>query len=126
MENYLDKNYWNGLLKIGLSRFFILSILYNSPMHCYAIAKRINKLTCGRCSPNEGALYPILSDFLEGGYVNCVIKKVSGRQRKVYTITPKGIEAYAASREVWHEMTRVLFKPGDSIYIIEDKARKHG
>ncbi|UNC93788.1 PadR family transcriptional regulator [Candidatus Contubernalis alkalaceticus] len=122
MNNYLDKNYWSGLLKMGLSRFFILSILKSSPMHCYAIAKRINMMTSGRCSPSEGALYPVLNEFLKGGYVNCTIKKVSGRKRKIYALTMKGMEAYKTARESWQEMNRVLFKPTDSYYLFEERA----
>ena len=28
MDQYLDKTYWNGLIKMSLSRLFILRVLY--------------------------------------------------------------------------------------------------
>ncbi len=121
MENYLDKSYWSSLLKMGLSRFFILRVLYSGPLHCYAIAKRITQMTHGSCSPAEGALYPVLSEFMEGGYVTCTVKKVSGRQRKVYTLTKKGIQAYDAAMESWYDMTRVLVGSNDGYAIGEAK-----
>ncbi|UNC93398.1 PadR family transcriptional regulator [Candidatus Contubernalis alkaliaceticus] len=110
MGNYLDKSYWNGLLKIGLSRFLILRVLYGRPLHCYVITRFITQLTDGNCSPSEGSLYPVLNDFLSEGYVTCSISTVAGRKRKVYTLTQKGIKAYYTAIESWHEMTRVLIE----------------
>ncbi|NLX92035.1 MAG: PadR family transcriptional regulator [Firmicutes bacterium] len=110
MDRYLDKRYWNGLIKMSISRLFILRVLYEKPLHGYGISKRISSLTCGCCAPTEGALYPVLHEFEEGGYVTCQAKTVNGRKRKVYTITSKGEEAYRVGLEAWQETALALLE----------------
>ena len=110
MDQYLDKTYWNGLIKMSLSRLFILRVLYEKPLHGYEISKRISSLTCGCCAPTQGALYPVLHEFEKGGYVTRHTKTVGGRTRKVYTITPKGEEAYKVGLEAWQETALALLE----------------
>ena len=107
-SQYLDSRYWNGLLKMGLSRFFILRVLYTNPAHGYAIARQIADLTQDCCSPSEAAIYPVLKEFVQGGYVTFEKTKVSGRERKVYTLTDKGRQAYEVAVEAWRETTQAL------------------
>lgn len=122
LENYLDKSYWNGLIKMGLSRFFILRVLYKEPLHGYLIARRIAALTRGCCSPSEGALYPVLNEFKRGGYVTCRKEKVLGRVRKVYTLTPKGKQAYQVAVESWQDTTMALLEARDELFSCEVNA----
>jgi len=110
---YLDSEYWNGLLKMALSRFFILRILRSNPAHGYAIAQKISELTQGCCSPSQAAIYPVLKDFMQGGYVTCHNEVVSGRQRKVYSLTSKGEQAYRVAVESWRETTGALVQARD-------------
>ncbi|MFO7876241.1 MAG: helix-turn-helix transcriptional regulator [Desulfovermiculus sp.] len=105
---YLDETYWNGLLKMALSRFFILQVLSSGPEHGYVIAKRISELTQGCCSPSQAAIYPVLKDFMHGGYVTCHEETVSGRKRKVYSLTLKGRQALRVAVEAWRETSRAL------------------
>lgn len=112
---YLDGEYWNGLLKMALSRFFILRVLHAGPAHGYAIAKKISELTRGCCSPSQAAIYPVLKDFMRGGYVTCQTEVVSGRQRKVYSLTSKGERAYRVAVESWRETTGALVQARDEI-----------
>ncbi len=109
-DQYLDPRYWNGLLKMGLSRFFILRVLYTCPAHGYAIARQIADLTRDCCSPSEAAIYPVLKDFVQGGYVTVEKSKVSGRERKVYTLTGKGRQAYEVAVDAWRETTEALIE----------------
>lgn len=109
-EQYLDKSYWNGLIKMSLSKLFILHVLCEKSMHGYEITKKIADLTKGCCAPTEGTLYPALREFEKGGYLVCEAKTVDGRQRKIYTITEKGIRAYSTGIKAWEETARVLLK----------------
>ena len=104
----LDKEYWNGLIKMSLSRLFIFRILYQEDLHGYEISKRIEKLTKGCCAPTEGTLYPALKEFEEGGFLKSRKEVVSGRERKVYSITKKGIKAYKTALESWEETAQAL------------------
>lgn len=107
-RNYLDKSYWNGLIKMSLSKLFILRILYEEQLHGYEITKRISKLTKGCCSPTEGTIYPALQEFEKGGYLSVKKQIVDGRQRKVYKLTNKGIKAYRTGIKAWEETAKTL------------------
>ncbi len=102
--DYTDPAYWSGLIKMSLSKFFILCVLNQRPMHGYEIAKTVEDTTQGCCSPTPGALYPVLKEFEAGGYVTAHAESVGGRQRKVYTITDKGREAFQVAVKAWAEV----------------------
>lgn len=109
-QDLLSRTYWNGTIKMSLSKFFILRVLHNRPMHGYDIAKEVEQTTDGCCSPTEGAIYPILKEFENGGYATCAREIVSGRERKVYTITEKGREAFKIGLESWMDITKCLLE----------------
>ncbi|MTI08941.1 PadR family transcriptional regulator [Curvivirga aplysinae] len=104
----LSRVYWNGVIKMSLSKFFILCVLQNRSMHGYDIAREVEKRTNGCCSPTEGAIYPILKDFELGGYATFESEIVSGRERKVYSVTDKGREAFQVALAAWMEVTECL------------------
>ena len=82
--------------------------LSQKPMHGYDISKWIGEVTKGCCCPTEGSLYPMLKEFEKGNYVTCEIMLVSGRERKVYTLTTKGLEALAMGKEVWGSTANII------------------
>ncbi|WP_206606977.1 MULTISPECIES: PadR family transcriptional regulator [Photorhabdus] len=102
--DYTDRLYWNGIIKMSLSKFFILSVLKKRPMHGYEIAREVECSTQGCCAPTEGTLYPVLREFEQGGYVTAHTETVSGRGRKVYTLTDKGSEAFTVAVDAWMEV----------------------
>lgn len=108
MLDYTSRLYWNGTIKMSLSKFFILCVLHSKPMHGYEIARAVEQSTNGCCSPTEGTIYPVLREFEEGGYLTAETELVSGRERKVYTLTDKGKEAFKVAVEAWMEVTRCL------------------
>ena len=102
--DYTDRLYWNGIIKMSLSKFFILSVLKARPMHGYEIAREVECSTQGCCAPTEGTLYPVLREFEQGGYVTAHTETVAGRGRKVYTLTDKGREAFTVAVDAWMEV----------------------
>ncbi|OIQ58784.1 transcriptional regulator PadR-like family protein [Moorella thermoacetica] len=108
--NYTDREYWNGIIKMCLSKFFILRVLYTHPMHGYEIARTVAQVTRGCCTPTEGTIYPVLREFEEGGYVTSSLEIAAGRERKVYTLTPKGQEAFRVAVEAWKEVTGYILE----------------
>jgi PadR family transcriptional regulator, regulatory protein PadR len=102
--DYTDPKYWNGLIKMSLSKFFILCVLNRQRMHGYDITKAVEDTTQGCCSPTPGALYPVLKEFEAGGYVTVEHEVVGGRQRKVYAITDRGREAFRVAVQAWSEV----------------------
>ncbi|MEP3889459.1 MAG: PadR family transcriptional regulator [Hellea sp.] len=93
---------------MSLSKFFILCVLLERPMHGYDITSAVEQKTDGCCSPKEGTIYPILRQFADGGYVTFYLETVSGRERKVYTITDKGRKAFKIGLEEWMKITKSL------------------
>lgn len=110
-----SRAYWNGTIKMSLSKFFILSVLHQRPMHGYDIARAVERTTNGCCSPTEGTIYPALRDFEDGGYVTSEAEVVSGRERKVYTLTERGREAFRVAVASWMEITQVLLDSGRDV-----------
>lgn len=106
--DYTDRAYWNGIIKMSLSKFFILCVLHQKPMHGYEVARAVERTTNGCCSPTEGTIYPVLREFEDGGYVMSEAEVVSGRERKVYTLTDKGRQAFKVAVEAWMDVTRCL------------------
>ena len=106
--DYASRAYWAGTIKMSLSKFFILRVLHDRPMHGYDIARAVERTTNGCCSPTEGTIYPVLREFEEGGYVTFEAEIVSGRQRKTYSLTDKGREAFRVAVEAWMEVTKAL------------------
>ena len=118
MTDFTNKAYWENLVKMSLSRYFVMYALSQKPMHGYDISKWIGEATKGCCCPTEGSLYPMLKEFEKGGYVASEVISVSGRERKVYTITEKGLEALIVAKEVWGhtaELILVSIKQSDCL-----------
>ncbi len=113
--DFTSRSYWNGTIKMSLSKFFILCVLHKRPMHGYDVARAVEQTTNGCCSPTEGTIYPVLREFEEGGYVTSEAEVVSGRERKVYTLTDKGREAFKVAVASWMEITQCLIDSGQVV-----------
>ena len=97
---------------MALSRFFVLQVLHDGPAHGYDIAWAVERTTKGCCTPSEGALYPTLKEFEQGGYLTSAAEVVSGRERKVYTLTERGREAFRVGLGAWMDATTVVLETG--------------
>jgi PadR family transcriptional regulator, regulatory protein PadR len=103
--DYTDRAYWRGTIKMSLSKFFVLCVLHQKPMHGYEVVQAVERTTNGCCSPTEGTVYPVLNEFEAGGYLTSHGEIVQGRERKVYTLTEKGREAFQTAVDAWLDAT---------------------
>jgi PadR family transcriptional regulator, regulatory protein PadR len=103
--DYTNPAYWNGIIKMSLSKFFVLCVLHQKPMHGYEVVQAVERTTNGCCSPTEGTVYPMLNEFEAGGYLTSHGEVVQGRERKVYTLTDRGREAFRTAVVAWLEAT---------------------
>jgi PadR family transcriptional regulator PadR len=110
--DYASRDYWAGTIKMGLSKFFILRVLHDGPMHGYDIARMVERATGGCCSPTEGTIYPVLREFEAGGFVTVAEEIVQGRQRRVYALTDAGRAAFRVALDAWMEVTAALQDTG--------------
>ena len=69
---------------------FILQMIRNQPTWGYRIKKNIEQEYGIKL--RHGALYPLLNALENSGYLTSRKEKHGGRIRKVYEITPKGIQ----------------------------------
>lgn len=106
----IDRGYWVGTIKMSLSKFFVLRVLHDGPSYGYDIARAVERVTAGCCSPTAGGLYPVLKELEAGGYVTGAAETVSGRERRVYTLTEKGRQAFRVGAEAWAEVTSALLE----------------
>ncbi len=120
--DYASRDYWAGTIKMGLSKFFILRVLHEGPMHGYDIARAVERTTGGCCSPTEGTIYPVLREFEAGGFVTATEEVVQGRQRRVYALTEAGRAAFRVALEAWMEATAALQDTGRA-FAAADRAR---
>jgi DNA-binding PadR family transcriptional regulator len=107
---------------MGLSKFFILRVLHDGPMHGYDVARAVERTTGGCCSPTEGTIYPVLREFESGGFVTAREDVVQGRQRRVYALTDAGRAAFRVALDAWMDATTVLQDTGRA-FAAADRAR---
>lgn len=99
-----DPEYWKSLINMSLTRFFILQTLYIGPAHGYVLLEKLVRFTEGCCTPAYSTIYPILKEFVEGGYASVRPETEAGRLRKVYTLTAKGENAHQIAVQAWREI----------------------
>mgnify|MGYP005838480005 CR=1 FL=1 len=95
---------------MGLSKFFILRVLYSRPRHGYEIIQTVAKISKGCCTPTEGTIYPALREFEAAGLVTCRTESTGGRERKVYFLTARGKRAFEVAAEAWKEATHYILE----------------
>jgi DNA-binding PadR family transcriptional regulator len=117
--DYASRDYWAGTIKMGLSKFFILRVLHDGPMHGYDIARAVERTTRGCCSPTEGTIYPVLREFEAGGFVTAAEQVVRGRQRRVHALTDSGRAAFRVALDAWMEATAALQDTGRAFAAID-------
>jgi PadR family transcriptional regulator PadR len=80
--------------------YFALAALIEGPLHGYAIVRRAAELSEGRARLSTGTLYALLERAIGEGLVVAGEPYVEGgRQRRDYTLTPKGRAELAAEAE---------------------------
>ena len=77
-------------LVVDFSRFYILTILYEGPQHGYSILTTFKERTGKEVSPS--LVYPFLSLLERTGSVTHSLKPVGAKKKKVFELTPQGLE----------------------------------
>jgi PadR family transcriptional regulator, regulatory protein PadR len=119
-----DLNYWKSLINIGLTKFLVLKVLSMGSSHGYRILKELESITSGCCVPTFGTIYPILKELTKYGYAEVKEdKQLKGAQkRRVYTLTPLGVEAYEVAIEAWRSTIPYIYKAieSDDLLFLDD------
>ena len=85
----------------GLLRYYILHKIAQKPIHGYEIIQDIDSKTEGAWRPGAGSLYPILKKLVSEGLIKAEPEPTEEATRRVYHITPKGVESLAQAKEMF-------------------------
>src|SRR2546425_5230970 len=85
----------------GLLRYYILHKIAQKPIHGYEIIQDIDSKTEGAWRPGAGSLYPILKKLVSEGLIKADPEPSNEATRRVYQITPKGVESLAHANEMF-------------------------
>src|SRR4051812_10080049 len=87
----------------------VLAILAQEDSYGYAILQRVRELSGGRMEWTDGMLYPVLHRLERLGHVESRwVVAESGRRRKYYRITSRGLAQLAEERRQWQAVDATL------------------
>ncbi len=101
----------------GSSNLLVLHLLKTRDMYGYEIIRELEEKSENVFQYKEGTLYPVLHRFEKEGWVKSYKSKGdTGRERKYYRITEKGIKQLVEERNQWKVFTSSVGKVigGDS------------
>ena len=99
----IDKGYISGS-----SRLLVLNLLQEKSCYGYELIKTLKQRSNDVFDMKEGTLYPILHKLENDELITSVNEMVSGRMRKIYIITDKGVKVLAKEREQWEEFSTAV------------------
>lgn len=91
----------------GLLLHYMLRKIAQSPCHGYEILQDIDSKTEGAWRPGAGSIYPILKKLVAKGYIKAN-EGTRGVDRKVYSITQKGLDSIKEDEKMFLNSGRNL------------------
>lgn len=93
----------------GTVRLLVLRLLNREPMYGYQMIQHLRDRTDGYFSPGEGALYPLLHELEEQGFVRAQWRQQQRRpSRRYYHLTAKGKRELARRVAGWKGFTKAV------------------
>jgi transcriptional regulator len=93
----------------GTLDMLILKTLELAPLHGYAIAQRINRVSEALLQVPQGSLYPALHRLENKGFLGADWTETeSGREAKVYRLTKKGRTRLQTEIADWHRLSEAI------------------
>jgi PadR family transcriptional regulator PadR len=93
----------------GTLDMLILNTLKRAPLHGYAIAQSIKRLSGGVLTVEEGSLYPALQRLLLRGWVKAQWKVTeTNRRARFYTLTTTGRKQLGNELSQFEEMIAAI------------------
>lgn len=90
----------------GTLDLLILRIVSLGPNHGYAIAQRIQQISCDVLQVQQGSLYPALHRLENKALLAAEWKATeTGREAKFYRLTPQGRKKLKDETESWARLT---------------------
>jgi transcriptional regulator len=93
----------------GTLDMLVLKTVAPEPLHGYAIAQRIGQVSRALLQVPQGSLYPALHRLENRGWlVSSWMKTDTGRDAKVYRLTPKGRKQLEQAVAEWGRMSEAI------------------
>ena len=93
----------------GTLDMLILKVVANAPLHGYAIAQRIGEISRALLQVPQGSLYPALHRLENKGWLAATWTETeSGREAKVYRLTPAGRRRLAQEMADWERLSQAI------------------
>jgi DNA-binding PadR family transcriptional regulator len=96
-------------LVVDFSRFYILTILYEGPQHGYSILSTFKQRIGKEISPS--LVYPFLKQLENNGLVTYSLKPVGAKKKKVFELTPQGLELCKQLFKRFSSLVSVAIEP---------------
>jgi DNA-binding PadR family transcriptional regulator len=97
----------NETLK-GHLDLLLLAVLSEKPAHGYAVIEALRLRSDGAFDLPEGTIYPALHRIEKQGLIASRWVEETGRRKRVYQLTPQGLEALAQRRDGWRQFARAV------------------
>ena len=86
----------------GSTQLLLLSLLSETDRYGYEIIRELKERSDDTFSFKEGSLYPVLHKMEESGFLKSYMAKgETGKERKYYKITKKGLKQLEEEKEKW-------------------------
>ena len=93
----------------GALDMLVLKVLSDGPLHGYAIAVRLERLSNDILAVEEGSLYPALYRMESRGWLSSDWSLTeTGRRARFYKLTRTGRTQLAAETESWERLTAAV------------------
>jgi PadR family transcriptional regulator, regulatory protein PadR len=92
----------------GHLALLLLAAVRARPAHGYAIIENRRLRSGGNLNLPEGTVYPALHRLERAGLLKSRWSEASGRRRRTYEVTERGITELRAQEQDWREFSRAV------------------
>jgi PadR family transcriptional regulator, regulatory protein PadR len=86
----------------------LLAAVRARPAHGYAIIENLRLRSGGNLDLPEGTVYPALHRLEQAGLLKSGWSEASGRRRRTYEVTERGLTELRAQEQDWREFSRAV------------------
>lgn len=97
----------------GAGPFAVMKLLRRREMYGYELVTALSTHTDGVLAMGQSTLYPMLYNLQAKGYITSRWQKAqSGRQRKYYALTRRGLQQLATETRQWQSLVNAIASLG--------------
>lgn len=88
--------------------FLLLATLRDGPLHGYGVVEKLRGASEGAFDLAEGTVYPALYRLEAAGLLSSTWTTATGRRRRVYRLTRRGLADLAKERAEWRAFAHAV------------------